>query len=101
MQQNKVPRPAEYIRLPRADQRDPHTGLSRSTLDRLVRAQPCNDFKPPVESRVVNVRGNPATKRGIRLIRLQSLLDYLNSRPGGQVVVLEEEAQHGNEVVVR
>jgi hypothetical protein len=99
MQQNKVPRPAEYIRLPKGKERDPHTGLSRSTLDRLVRPQPCNEFRPLVESRVVNVRGNPATKRGIRLIRLQSLLDYLNSRPGGQVVVLEEEAQPENEVV--
>jgi hypothetical protein len=99
MQQIKVPRPAEYIRLPIGKERDPHTGLSRSTLDRLVRAQPCNDFKPPVESRVVNVRGNPATKRGIRLIRLQSLLDYLNSRPAGQVIVLEEEATVAQEGV--
>jgi hypothetical protein len=65
----------EYIRMPRVGERESITNLSRSTIDRLVRPQPCNDFKPPVVSRCVRIRGG--SRRGARLILLSSLLAYL------------------------
>jgi hypothetical protein len=80
----------EYTRLPKAGKREPFTQLSRATLDRLVRAQPCNNFRPPVASKTVRVRGNRATGRGVRLISLKSLLDYLGRQPAGVSTVEEE-----------
>jgi hypothetical protein len=71
----------EYIRLPKSGEREPHTGLSRSTLDRLIRAQECNNFRPPVESKTVRIRGGRDAMRGVRLIRLSALLAHLNSQP--------------------
>lgn len=68
----------EYVRLPKAGEREPHTGLSRSTLDRLIRPQECNSFRPPVVSKSVRIRGGRDATRGSRLISLASLLDYLN-----------------------
>jgi hypothetical protein len=68
----------EYIRLPKLGEREPITGLSRSSLDRLIRAQECNDFKPPVASRCIRIRAN--SRRGVRLISLASLLDFLGKQ---------------------
>ena len=65
----------EFVRLPKSGSRCPHTGLSRSKLNQLV--LPCkeNDFKPPVESKVLRSRG---TIRGTRLIVFDSLINYLH-----------------------
>ena len=65
----------EFIRLPKGGTRCPHTGLSRSKLNQLV--LPCkeNDYKPPVESKVLRSRG---TIRGTRLIVFDSLMNYLH-----------------------
>jgi hypothetical protein len=68
----------EYIRLPKLREREPITGLSRSTIDRLIRPQKCNDFKAPVASRCVRIRAN--SRRGVRLILLASLLDFLGKQ---------------------
>ena len=64
----------EFIRLPKSGTRCPHTGLSRSKMNQLV--LPCkeNDYKPPVESKVLRNRG---TIRGTRLIVFDSLMSYL------------------------
>ena len=70
----------EFIRLPKSGNRCPHTGLSRSKLNQLV--LPCkeNDFKPPVESKVLRKRG---IIRGTRLIVFDSLMEYLNGLDDG------------------
>ena len=70
----------EFIRLPKSGNRCPHTGLSRSKMNQLV--LPCkeNDFKPPVESKVLRKRG---TIRGTRLIVFDSLMGYLNGLDDG------------------
>jgi hypothetical protein len=64
----------EFIRLPKAGQRCPLTGLSRCVINELVLASESNDYKPPVRS--VSLR-KPGNVRGIRLIVTQSLLDYI------------------------
>jgi predicted DNA-binding transcriptional regulator AlpA len=69
----------EYIRMPKLGEREPISGLSRSSIDRLIRPQECNDFKPPVASRCVRIRGN--ARRGARLISLASLLQFLSKQP--------------------
>ena len=70
----------EFVRLPKGGTRCPHTGLSRSKMNQLV--LPCkeNDFKPPVESKVLRSRG---TIRGTRLIVFDSLMEYLNGLDDG------------------
>lgn len=65
-----------FIRLPKPAQRCIYTGLSRSTLSELVVPSKANGFHPPVSSHVV--RGKAAT-RGIRLIRLDALIQYLGT----------------------
>jgi hypothetical protein len=47
-------------------------------MDQLVRPQSCNNFNPPVVSRILRAKGQ---KRGIRLIDYRSLVEYLNSLP--------------------
>jgi hypothetical protein len=69
----------EYIRMPKVGEREPITNLSRSSIDRLVRPQECNDFKPPVASRCVRIRGD--ARRGTRLILLSSLLGFISRQP--------------------
>ena len=66
----------EFIRLPKPGACDPWTGLGRSTLNLLV--LPCreNDYRPPVRSCTLRRKG---TTKGVRLIDLQSLLDYINA----------------------
>lgn len=66
---------AEYGRLPAPGQRDPLTGLSRTTLSELVLPCCANGFKPPVRSVLLKKRG---ATRGIRLIHVPSLLEHLN-----------------------
>jgi hypothetical protein len=66
----------EYGRLPAPGQRDPLTGLSRTTLSELVLPCSANGFKPPVRSVLLKKRG---ASRGIRLIHVPSLLEHLGS----------------------
>ena len=70
----------EFLRLPKSGTRCPYTGLSRSKLNQLV--LPCkeNDYKPPVESKVLRNRG---TIRGTRLIVFDSLMNYLKGLDDG------------------
>lgn len=66
----------EFIRLPNPGQRCELTGLTRSSLNELVLPTERNAYKPPVRSVSLRRRGS---RRGIRLIVAQSLLDYLYS----------------------
>ena len=68
----------EWIRLPKPKGKCAYTGLSRSALNTLVTPCKDNDYKPPVHSVSLRRRG---TARGVRLISLQSLLDYIRSQP--------------------
>lgn len=63
------------IRVPRAGERDPITGLGRYPILALITPSEANGFKPPVKSLVV--RG-PGKKRGTRLVSMASLLDYID-----------------------
>ena len=65
---------AEYIRLPRARERDPIFGLSRTFLNSLVLPTPLNDFQPPVRSFVIR---KPGAQTGVRLILVSSLRAYI------------------------
>jgi hypothetical protein len=73
-----VPIDPEFIRLPKAGDRCPITGLSRSALNQLILACPANDFKPPVKSFVLRQRG---ARTGIRLIDHKSLVDHIRAHP--------------------
>lgn len=70
----KTPTKAEYMRLPRAGERDPVFGLSRTVLNELILPCEGNDFRPPVRSVVLRKRG---AQTGIRLIDLDSMRAYL------------------------
>jgi hypothetical protein len=83
----------EYVRFPKreAGAREAYTNLAWATLDRLVRPQECNNFRPPVKSKLVRTRGKDS-KRGARLIDLGSLLAYLGRQP-----ILPEECKRPRE----
>ena len=66
----------EWIRLPQGGP-CPWTGLSRSKLHELILPREQNGFKPPVRSVCLAPAGKT---KGVRLIHLQSLLDYLYER---------------------
>jgi len=66
----------EFVRLPRAGDPCPHTGLSRTALNALILPTPGNGFRPPVKSKVLR---QPGSLRGIRLISYDSLIAYLHS----------------------
>ena len=84
-----------YVRFPKRGEREHYSQLSYNTLDRLVRPQACNDFKPPVKSKVVKVRGNRDSRRGAVLIELKSLLAYLRQAPGPTVKQQREKEAVG------
>ena len=67
-----------YLRLCRPGERCKVSGLSRSGLADLCRPGPRNDYRPPVECRVLKRKG---AARGVLLISKQSLLDYINGQP--------------------
>jgi hypothetical protein len=69
-----------FIRLPLPGRRCPYTGLSRSTLNELLISGPVNGFKPPVISKLLKKRG---AARGVRLIRYDSLMAYLDGLADG------------------
>lgn len=64
----------EFIRLPK-NGLCPWTGLSRAKMNELILPTRINSFRPPVRSVSLRRRGS---KKGARLIVLQSLLDYLH-----------------------
>ena len=70
--------PPLYIRLPRPGGRCVLTGLSRSTLAELTVPGPRNQGRPPVASKYLRSRN---ATRGIRLILVTSLLDYIARLP--------------------
>jgi hypothetical protein len=82
-EQSGLGQPA-YIRLPQFGQKCPFTGLSRSALDLLTRAQPLNNFRPPVRSKLFKQTGR---KSGIKLIDYRSLRIHLDGLPDGSKVV--------------
>ena len=67
-----------WLRLPRAGFRCPVSGLSRSSLAELVRPCERNDYRPPVESRLLKRKG---ASRGVLLISKHSLLAYIEEQP--------------------
>jgi hypothetical protein len=74
--------PPEWIRLPRFGEKCPYTGLSRTSLDHLIRPQPWNKRKPPVESRILQLEGERSGPRtGVVLINYRSLMDYIDALP--------------------
>lgn len=69
-------RSPRYIRLPKGGQVCPWTSLNRSSMYELI--TPTEEMPtPPVKS--VSLK-KPGKTRGIRLIDLGSLLEYLDSR---------------------
>jgi hypothetical protein len=65
----------KYIRLPKLGQRCVITGLSRAKLYELILPNDRNGFRPPVASQCLRKKG---AQRGIRLILLESLMQYLS-----------------------
>ena len=65
---------AEFMRLPPPGQKDPVFGLTRSYLNMLI--LPCreNGFRPPVKSFVLR---RTRARKGVRLIEIQSLREYI------------------------
>ena len=66
----------EYTRIPTAGGRCPITGLSRSSVLKLIYATAENGHKPPVHSFALKKKGG---FRGARLISVASLIDYIES----------------------
>jgi hypothetical protein len=85
----------EYVRMPKNRERETYSRLSRPSLDRLVRPQRCNQFKPPVVSRIVRIHGGKNSRRGVRLILLSSLLAYLEQQPRKAQQILPAKAKRG------
>jgi hypothetical protein len=72
----------DFTRLPKTGEVCRFTGLTRSTLNQLILGE-----NPPVKSLVIKQDGS---KRGIRLVHLPSLLDYLFTE-------MDEQAEGGQE----
>ena len=66
-----------FIRLPKSGHLCPFTGLSRTTLSRLVLPGDSNDNSPPVRSYSLCGQGRG---RGVRLIEFESLVSYVRGR---------------------
>ncbi len=64
-----------FIRLPKSGTRCPLTGLSRSALNGLILPTPANNYRPPVQSKIL--KQNRHATRGIRLVMVSSLLAHL------------------------
>jgi hypothetical protein len=69
----------KYMRLPRANERDPLFGLSRSFLNTLI--LPCkeNGYSPPVASLVL--RRRRTSRSGVRLVDTASLEAFIAQNP--------------------
>lgn len=66
-----------YTRLPKSGKKCQYTKLSRSCLNSLILPTAANNYKPPVRSIVL--KSNRHSRRGIRLIVLESLRAHLDS----------------------
>ena len=66
----------EYTRIPAVGGRCPITGLSRSSMLKMIYASKENGHKPPVRSFALKKKGG---FRGARLISVASLIDYIES----------------------
>ena len=69
----------EFIRLPK-NGLCPWSGLSRAKQNELILPSAANGYKPPVKS--VSLR-KPGAAKGVRLIYLRSLLDFLRANMEG------------------
>jgi len=67
-----------WTRLPTPGARCQISSLARTSLAELVTPCARNDYRPPVEARVLR---RPGAKRGIVLISRASLIDYINKLP--------------------
>lgn len=79
----QAPRP-EWIRVPKArvkGARCPWTGLSRSTILKLVLPMKCNGYKVAVVSKAV--KSHPLNRSGVRLVNLRSLEAHIASQTVG------------------
>ena len=76
-----VPARPEFIRLP-INGPCPWTGLTRAKLNELILPCRINSFKPPVRS--VSL-APPGKTKGVRLIYLESLLDFLHRHSQGGI----------------
>ncbi len=70
----QAPVQAEFMRMPKARERDPLFGLSRSYLNNLVLPYRENRYRPPVRSVVLR---RPGAKTGVRLVDAVSLRQHL------------------------
>lgn len=66
----------EYTRIPAVGERCAITGLSRSSILKLIYATPDNGHKPPVRSIALKKKG---AFRGTRLISVESLIAFIES----------------------
>ena len=66
----------EFVRLPRAGELEPHTGLGRSFLNTLILPCAANNFHPVVRS--ISLR-RPGHKFGVRLIDYPDLIRWIQS----------------------
>lgn len=78
----------EFIRLPKAGYRCAWTGLSRGSINDLILGPDA-----PVQSVLVK---QPGASRGVRLVHLGSLLDFLYAQMEAQSVdgIPEKEVHH-------
>lgn len=67
-----------WIRLPHPGATCPFSGLKRTTLAELCVPSRKNDFEPPVHSKLLKKK---YAQRGIRLIHLGSLMEFINGLP--------------------
>lgn len=72
-------RPA-FVRIPKSGERCPLTGLTRGVMNNLTLPCSANRYTPPVRSRILR---QPGKNRGVKLVEVDSLLEYLNSLPVG------------------
>lgn len=70
----------EFVRLPSRG-REHHTGLCRSFLNGLILPSEANGNCPAVRSICLR---KPGRARGVRLIHLQSLLDWIEAQGANQ-----------------
>ena len=77
-----------WIRLPRYSDRCEFTGLSRSTLAELIRPCKSTGKNSRVEAKTIERSG---ATRGITLINLKSLLDFINAQPSPKMYTETEE----------
>jgi len=72
---------SRYIRLPRPGERCRYSGLSRTGLSEICVPCAANDFKPQVHSKLLRKK---YARRGIRLVHLGSLMEFIGGLPTQQ-----------------